>query len=142
MQHAEKIEAAGVEYLKTKTWPVSINGRIFGGESNSTKDGQCVIFEMADMQEEFPLRTGNRYCLCEVAVRTPIVGDDPLTSHRTAADVLESAINEDDLAVQLTSAVDGFTAMGVLDVQPIQEQDENYYMTGFSFRLYSCPKAL
>lgn len=150
--HAEKIEAAMVAYLSAQAFPDTLENddeekRIFAGESEEVKDGQCILCIMDDMQEEFPERSGNRYSLCRVELRTSVearpenAATTALEDHIAAAEILESALLDNDLAALLTAAIADFTAFGILDRQPIQEQNENYWMNGYTFRLYSCPKA-
>lgn len=153
--HSQKIEAAMVGYLQGiagNPWPDALkNGstelRIFAGESEDLKDGQTILCVMDSMQEEFPEKSGNRYSLCRIELRTPVkkkgqVSDpDPINEHIDTAEVLETAVLDDNLAALLTASTADFTAMAVLDRQPVQDPTENYWMTGWTFRLYSCPKA-
>jgi hypothetical protein len=161
MELPEKAEAALVAYLQgfetddapPKTWPPSMTAgeqvRIFPGENDQEKDGQCVLAIADDATEESPPFSGNEYIPVRVVLRTPVKKLDPKekadkvpeppATHSAAAAVLEQALGGDPfvLAAAITEEVDDFCVMGgVLDRRPTRSQTDKYWESGFEFRLY------
>ena len=168
MEHAQLIEAALVAYLTglndgadppNSLWPASlmVSGtppvlRISAGEDILLKDGQCVVCSVGkDFTEEYPPSSGNRWCECAVELKTPVTQLSPsqlasnpvpptaLANHRAAANVLENAVLVQNFPDLLTAASNGLTCFGVTDRLPVREQTKDYWLSGFKFRLYSCP---
>ncbi len=140
MEHPEKLETAIVAYLKTITWPDAFDeDLILPGESDDTKEGQCVIVNCGDAEEETPLMSGNKWHTVTIELRTPSAESAQLDDHSAAAEVLESAILVDDLPDQFMATAADLTVFGVRNIIPLREQTENYWMSGFSLRVYSCP---
>lgn len=134
-------------------WPASLQKgdksyRIFAGESAADKDGQAILCIADDSPAEYPQYCGNFYVPCEIWLRTPIRVltttertngvTEPLDNHKAAAAMLSMAIMGDPFGLKdsLTEQVDEFTCMAVLDRQPMRQQVENYWASGFSLRLY------
>ena len=167
MELPEKIENAFVAYLQgfsttdtpPASWPASMNAsgqvRIFAGENNQDKDGQCVIVIADDATEEYPMFSGNYYSPVTVWLRTPVKvltpdeiknkNPESLDSHKAASAILDGAINGDGFAI--VSAVNAlgtdFTIMGgILDRKPVRQDTENFWASGWEFRLLAAGKKL
>ena len=167
MELLEKIEAAFVAYLQgfsttdtpPASWPASMNAggqvRIFAGENNQEKDGQCVIVIADDATEEYPMFTGNYWSPVTIWLRTPVKvltpaeiaanATESLDLHKAAASILDGAINGDGFAI--VAAVNALgtdlTVMGgILDRKPVRQDTENFWASGWEFRLLAAGKKL
>jgi hypothetical protein len=161
MELPEKIEAAIVKFLQgfsttdvpPLSWPVTMNAnkvvRIFPGESDAVKDGQCVLVIAGDSPEETPAFTGNNYIPVQVVVRTPLkqlTPDEiknqtpsPKSNHSLAASILDAAIGQDAFALVAALNANGtdLTIMGgVMDRRQTREQQTEFWQSGWEFRLY------
>lgn len=167
MELQEKLESALVLYLKEfsttdippVSWPDSINAdkqvRIFAGEDNQEKDGQCIICIADDVQQEYPPFTSNYYVPITVWLRTPVrvlspkeITDrvpEPLAQHAAAAAILDAAINGDGFALAAGINANGtdLTVMGgVLDRRPVRQEVENFWASGWEFKVLAAGKDL
>lgn len=125
MELYEKLEAAGVAYLKQFVggdltanpeppaswfWPDSLKNsagqlRIFTGESDDLKDGQAILVIADDANQEEPQFTGNFMIPVQVWLRTPVkvltakevtgLNKTALQNHSAAASLLSDALNQD-----------------------------------------------
>lgn len=157
MELPEKLESALVAYLKTLTWPDSLkdsegNLRIFPGESDADKDGQCVPCIAGDSEQEDPPFSGNQWFTPRLELRTPAGTADStqLADHKAAAEVLKAGIQISDLKDRVLTAAAAlavadapnfgdlvnFTIFGIPARQPIREQADTYFMSGYALRIY------
>jgi hypothetical protein len=112
MELAEKLEESFVAYLKSLTWPESLRDdpddattvRIFAGESDETKTGQCIVCVADDNPTEEPNNSGNCVFSFRVELRTPIADPSPIGDHKDVADALENAIMADGLGDLVNAA--------------------------------------
>ena len=163
MELPELAESALVTYLSSKknsdgslVWPSTMQRpaptfalRIFAGESGQEKDGQCILCIADNGPENIP-SSANYDLAVEVWLRTPVAvltdaeknsnppTPDPLTTHSQAAEQLRFALMANGLELFLTAAQVGFTVWGILDRQPQRADTENYWASGFSFKLVCC----
>lgn len=141
MEHPQKIETAFVNVLAAQAWPATFDtARILPGESDSQKTGQCVLCICEDSDQEDPPSTGDKWNTVRVELRTPALRDQSATiaKHRSAAAVLENTVLDTTLKDLLTAAIADFTVIGILDRLPIRDQNDNYWMSGYTLRVLSC----
>ena len=155
MELAEKLEQAFVAYLNTLDWPDSLNGdsdtpRIFAGENDQSKDGQCIVCIAEDNPTEEPPNSGNCVFSFRVELRTPIAEPSPIDDHKEVADALENAIMASGLADLVNAAayakaisdpdnsadLDNFCLYPVISRTPIREQDEELWVSGRAMSCY------
>ena len=152
MEHKELIEGAFVNYLAAlDVWTESLNVRIFAGQNNLDKDGARIVCYVDDVGQEDPPTSGNRTSDAFIELRTPFSkltakekADgvvEPLIDHRSNAAALQSAILSITLPEDLSSAIAGFTCFGIIDRQPISEQQEGGWISKWKVNLHSCPTA-
>ena len=166
MELPEKVEEAFCSYLKAfvpddnpaVAWPVTMNSgdkvRIFPGENDFDKDGQLVCVIAGD-GTEYPLFSSDYYVPVTVCVRTPLkqlTPDEiankvptPKSNHSLASSILEQAIGGDPfaLAAAVNGLVDDFTIMGgILERQPTREQTNEFWSSGFQFKILCAGKDL
>ena len=166
MELPEKAEESFCKYLRAfvtddnpaVAWPPTMNAgdkvRIFPGENDFDKDGQLVAVIAGD-GTEYPLFSANYYIPVTIVVRTPtkqLTPDEikskiptPKSNHSLASSVLEQAIGGDPfaLAAAVNGLVDGFTIMGgILERQATREQSNEYWESGFQFKILCAGKDL
>ena len=153
MEHAELIETAGVNYLAGLKWPAGFTkAQISPGQSATDIAAALISVSVeGDLGPEYPLFSGNRWADVKIELKTPVAtqtpdqvaagAQTPLALHSLVAAALQDAVMDSNLPALLTAAVAGFTAFGVIDRCPIREQTENYWLSGWRFRLLSCPSA-
>jgi len=128
--------------------------RIFPGENDQQKDGQCVLVIAGDSPEETPMFTGNNYIPVQVVVRTPLkqlTPDEiknqtpsPKSNHSLAASILDAAIGQDPFALVAAFNANGtdLTIMGgVLDRRQVRVQQAEYWESGWEFRVYAANRS-
>ena len=148
MEHAEKLETSLAAYLAgldPSPWAEDLTNadsslRIFAGESEQEKDGTCILCIVGDMTEE-PPRSGNRWADVTVELRTPVQDDGgaSLVNHKANAIALQTAMMATDLPDHLTSEDLGITVFGIAERNTARDQNETYWMSGFTVRAYSAP---
>ena len=124
--------------------------RIFPGESDEEKTGQCILCiagkeppehipSSANYEVDFEvwLRTPTRVLTDDEKTRVPPVAD-PLTTHEQAAEQLRAAIMANGLELALTAAQAGFTVWGIKERRPLREDDDKRWASGHSFVLVCC----
>ena len=148
-EHPERIESAVVSYLQglpPGTWNQTIlddttgNIRIFSGESEQDKTGQCIICRVdGNMGDEDPPFSNNRWCDFVIELHTPIIQEDInqdwMDAHKSNATAIEGAILVDTFESSISNS--GLLCYKAINRQPIREQTENYWVSGYRFRLYS-----
>lgn len=152
MTHIELIENAFKNYLSSlDVWSDGL--LIFAGENNLDKDAARIVayVEGGELEDEEPPLSGNRPAVVVVELRTPFSkltakeiaagAIQPLAKHQANAGALQTAILSTTLDDQLTSAIAGFTVMGIYNRSEIYGQEENYWMGGWRIRLLSCSKS-
>jgi hypothetical protein len=158
MELAEKLEESFVAYLKSLTWPESLRDdpddattvRIFAGESDETKTGQCIVCVADDNPTEEPNNSGNCVFSFRVELRTPIADPSPIGDHKDVADALENAIMADGLGDLVNAAayakavaepddfadLDHFCLYPVISRTPIREQIDDLHVSGRALSCY------
>lgn len=153
MELTEKIETALVNYLSAQTWPAYFDlTMILPGEADELKTGQLIQIICEDATDEDPQFTGNFWHPVNLEIRSPMsVATDAetvaeaqtqLAKHKEIAAVLETAIMVDDLPDQLSGFAVGFTCIGLVDRRPTRSQGEDFWSSGFDFRVYACSSSL
>jgi hypothetical protein len=149
MEHPQVIETAVASYLSANSsFPASLKNssgtyRIFAGQSDSTKDGQCIICSAGDLTETPPFSV-NYWADFSVELRTPITldattGTSELASHQAASTVLKDSILDTALAATLSAQVAGLVVYMCVERTAIREESEDFHMSGYRFRVYFCP---
>ena len=136
-------------------WPESLRNdagsyRIFGGESDQTKDGQAILVIAEDANQEEPQFSGNFMVPIQIWLRTPVkvlnaketteLQATALANHQAAAANLSDAMNQDPftLAFYFNSSGQNVTVMGgIMDLKPQRSEMPNYFASGWSFRVYA-----
>jgi len=155
MELAEKLEQSFVAYLNTIDWPDSLKDdsgslRIFAGESDASKDGQCIACVAEDNPTEEPSNSGNCVFSFRCELRTPIAEPSPVDDHKAVSDALENAIMSDSLADLVNTAayakavanpddfadLDNFCLYPVISRTPIREQSEELWISGRALSCY------
>lgn len=167
---AKLSEKALENYLKGRlnpdgsvVWPVTMQRgagdnfalRIFPGETNQIKDGQCIFCAAErDFPEHIP-SSGIYEVPCRVVLRTPtraltpndkspaVAAPNPLATHSQAADQMQLALMANGLELSLTTVWDnsgqGLTVWGILERMPGREQEDDYWESSISMKLVCCP---
>ena len=164
MELAAKLEAALVAHVAAQTFPdyFTAADQVRPGESDEDITRQYLRCRAAGQAEsEYPLDSGNFWWQCEVELRTPVAeqtaaeassadtaeSTSQLAKHQAIAAILEDAILVDDLPAQLTAAAvalgTGYelTVFGLQVRLPARDQSDDVYSSGWSFRVYCCPRA-
>ena len=165
MELAQSCEEVLTNYLKglvnpdqSSVWSSSLQRgagqnfelRIFPGESDEEKNGQCILcIAERDFPEHIPssaiyevpirvvLRTPTKVLTSAEKQANPPV-TEPLVNHQTAAAALRTAMMAVGLELLLTAAQQDFTVFGMLERQPTREQDNPYWESGISAKLVCC----
>ena len=157
-EHPELIENSFVEYLKsiaTSPWNDDLMDggelRIFPGESDTSLNGAFIrCYVPNGMGEEDPPLSGNRWAEVRVELLTPVsqpidasgqgtYDSVVLENHKANAAALSSAILDNELPDLLTAAISGFCCFGISERQPIREQTESHWKSGYEVKLLTCP---
>ncbi len=129
--------------------------RIFAGETEETKDGEC-IFCVAE--KEFPehIPSAGIYevpvkCVLRTPTKKLTTADktanepEPLANHSVAAQQLRTALMANGLELSLSAAYTqpgvGFTALGILDRLPGRDQVDEYWESNWNAKLVCCPQS-
>ncbi len=120
----EKTRLAGIAYLSgvvPALLAVPPTAKIFNGKSSQDKTAPCIIVDAIDAQED-PPNTGNFWVILQVSVksigaddpagRDQAAGDEKAASDTLTADVFQ-ALDQDDLAAQLSAALPNYTVQGL-----------------------------
>jgi len=144
MEHAQLIQSAFFSYLSAispSPWAEDLTGdsglRIFAGEDGGLKDGSRIVCAVTGDLTEEPQFSGNRYAEVEISLKTPVVDDGgaSLTFHRANALALQSALMDTGLVAGLQSSA--LYVYQVLDRNPYQNEDAEYWESGMKMRIYS-----
>jgi hypothetical protein len=141
---------------------VTALGAVFDGETaqvvtgkNSDDKNLPIVICSADggSAEEETVGTGNYFLDVEIMVKHRAIenphgndpSDDPKESSQALVDAVASALEDTDLAANLTAAVDDFTVFpaGVFRKSPASGQDdEGFWINQFNYRVLCCASDL
>jgi hypothetical protein len=152
MEHAELIESAFVNYLSgIRPSPWSDGLLIFPGENNLDKSGARIVAYVPEdgVGEEDPPLSGNRICDVVIELRTPFSkltakdiaakATQPLVVHQLNADALQAALLSTTLPDDISAAIPGLSVWGIIDRKQMREQKANYWGSGWTIKMLSCP---
>ena len=147
-EHFQLIQSAFASYLSAidpSPWAEDLTGdsglRIFAGQDDGTKDGSRIVCAVSGDLTEQPQFSGNRWADVEISLRTPVVDDGgaSLTYHQANAAALQSALMDTGLVAGLQS--DALYVYQVLDRNPFQSEDADFWESGMRMRVYSLQTA-
>jgi hypothetical protein len=140
MEHPQRIESNVVAYLQGLS-TFSSGLTIHAGETDEEKTSATIIARVdGDMGDEEPPFSNNRWCDFVIELRTPVTQDDPDTDweaqHESNAAALEDAVLTD----AFESSISGSTlyAYRAVNRTAIREQNQDMWISGYRFRIYSC----
>ncbi len=81
--------------------------------------------------------TGNYWMDCEIRILSS--GNEPVATHNARAKNVEDAFNSDVIEASLSTAVSGFTCMGIMDRDGgDQKKEGSVFTTPFKFKALCC----